>query len=102
MTLLTRQYREWQGFETLPYWGNDAANTINGTEGLFFRPGLNKTETLSIWADDMFRSIIMEFDREEECLGLDTFKYRTPGYSMLNATLNPNSRILLLLPQRYD
>lgn len=85
------QYSMWKGMSKLPWWKNDMANTINGTEGLFFSPNLDKDKTLSIFTDDMFRSIIMEYEKEEEVDGMKTFKYRTPAYSMLNATNNPNN-----------
>jgi len=85
------QYSQWQGYKTLPWWNSTQANTVNGTEGLFFNPELGKEEILSIWTDDLFRSIVMEFESEEARKGLHTYKFRTPFYSMRNATNNPNN-----------
>ena len=83
------QYKEWQGYTSLPYWGSDAANTINGTEGLFFAPDLDKTKLLSTFVDDLFRSTQLEFACEEVVKTLNTYKYQIPLYSQLNATNNP-------------
>ena len=51
------QYVEWEGYTELPWWGTVEANTLNGTEGLFFNPNMDKSKPLSIWTDDMFRLV---------------------------------------------
>jgi len=85
------QYTQWQGMTKLPYWGSDEANVINGTEGLFFNPGLKKNGTLGTFTDDLFRSSIMGYSGEETIYGIPTYRYSIPDYAMYNATLNPNN-----------
>ena len=86
---LLGQYSEWQGYTSLPWWGSAEANTVNGTEGLFFAPNVDKTKTLTTWTDDLFRSSQMEFVEEEMMLGMNTYKYHIPKFALLNATNNP-------------
>jgi len=85
------QYTQWQGMTKLPYWASDEANVINGTEGLFFNPGLKKNGTLGTFTDDLFRSSIMGYSGEETIYGIPTYRYSIPDYAMYNATLNPNN-----------
>lgn len=85
------QYTQWQGMKQLPYWGTKAANVINGTEGLFFNPGLKKNGTLGTFTDDLFRSSIMGYIGQEKMYGIPTYKYSIPEYAMYNATYNPNN-----------
>ncbi|KAL5248353.1 hypothetical protein ACHWQZ_G017511 [Mnemiopsis leidyi] len=83
------QYTQWQGYTKLPYWITPEAATINGTEGLFFAPNLDKTKPITTFVDDLFRANPMEFVEEEEVMGLNTYKYEIPQYVMMNATNNP-------------
>lgn len=84
------QYTEWQGYRKLPYWKTDEANAVNGTEGLFFAPNLDKTETITTFVDDLFRANPMEFVGEEECFNISTtYKYKIPDYVLANASTNP-------------
>ena len=83
------QYTKWQGYTQLPYWGSDAANTVNGTEGLFFAPDLDKNAMLTTFVDDLFRSNPLKFVEEEVVQSLKTYKYRIPTYVQDNATNNP-------------
>ena len=83
------QYTQWQGFAKLPYWSTPDAAVINGTEGLFFAPNLDKTKPITTFVDDLFRANPMVYVDEEEVMGLNTYKYEIPQYVMMNATNNP-------------
>ena len=83
------QYTQWQGYTKLPYWKTPEAAMINGTEGLFFAPNLDKTKPITTFVDDLFRANPMEFVKEEKCMTLNTYKYQIPKYVMKNATNNP-------------
>ena len=86
------RYSEWQGFRKLPYWGSEDANKINGTEGIFFSPNLDKTKMITTFVDDLVRSNPMEFVSEEEVMTLNTYKYQIPKYILQNAENNPLNR----------
>lgn len=83
------EYTAWQGYKKLPYWKTDEAATINGTEGLFFAPNLDKTKSITTFVDDLFRANPLEFVKEDVTLTLPTYKYKIPKYVMMNATNNP-------------
>ena len=36
--------------------------------------------------------MILEFEDEEQVMGMNTYRYGTPGYGMENATLNPHHK----------
>ena len=70
------QYVQWNGLRELSIWENDTdANNIRGTEGLFFRPNLKEGANLTVFVDDIMRSLNMVYERKVKHLGLTAHRY---------------------------
>ncbi len=69
------QFIQWNGRDHLKIWQGDA-QTLDGTEGLFFKPGLEKGENLTVFDVDTHRSFELIYHKVVNHLGLPTFRYR--------------------------
>lgn len=87
------EYHLFHGRNSSDCWGSNAANTINGTEGSMFEPLLiyNKTKSLTIYNEQLFRSVDLEFTNESSYEGIDCYEYRIPDWALQNVTNNPTN-----------
>ena len=84
------QYIQWNGLKELTIWPNDTgANSINGTEGLFFKPNLLEGEGLAVFKDDIFRSIDLVYLGTVSHLGLKAFRYSIDNRTFVGAFNEP-------------
>lgn len=70
------QYHQWNGMEKLSIWYGKDANELNGTEGLFLHPWIERGEPLEAFVDDVWRSFHLNFSEDVEHLGIKAYRYR--------------------------
>ncbi|CAF1030112.1 unnamed protein product [Rotaria sordida] len=78
----------------LPYWKNLWGNQINGTDGSWFHPLINKdlpSERLYMYSTDICRSVYATFEHHSSVLNIPTETFSIPSEVFLNATLNPDN-----------
>ena len=85
------EFKQWDGVERLNLWPGPTANDINGTEGFFFKPYLQKDDSLTIFVDDTLRSFVMTHKREVKIKGLDAYQYELPTSTFESAHTNPGN-----------
>lgn len=86
------QFKQWNGLEELDIWENNTgANSINGTEGLFFRPNLKKGDKLTTFIDDIERSMDLVYTGEVKPLGLTAFRYGVDNRTFMSAFSEPEN-----------
>lgn len=73
----------------LNYWTTDTCNMINGTDGTYYPPFLNKNKPLYIFSSDICRSIKATFEKTVKVLGVPAYRYVGPPEVFQNATENP-------------
>ncbi|OXA43801.1 lysosome membrane protein 2 [Folsomia candida] len=62
----------------LEYWGGDFCNKIDGTDGYFFRPGVNEKSTLKIFYPELCRSVYLKWTGEKKVDGIKVGKFMFP------------------------
>lgn len=70
------KFKQWNGMEKLDIWFGDDANTLKGTEGLFFHPFIEKGEPLEAFVDDVWRSFHLNYTEDTEHLGIRAYRYK--------------------------
>ena len=88
------QFVQWDGLRNLKIWGNgNGANDINGTEGFFFRPDLEEGDSLTVFVDDIKRSVDLVYTGKVNPLGMPAFRYGIDNRTFKSAFSEPeNSR----------
>lgn len=82
------------GLFYLPYWKTPWANQINGTDGSWFPPLINKhyeSERLYLFSTDVCRSLYAKFEGHSSVLKIATEAFSIPAEIFLNGTLNPDN-----------
>ncbi|CAF0752146.1 unnamed protein product [Rotaria sordida] len=91
---LLNTINKWNGLSYLPYWKNLWGNQINGTDGSWFHPLINKdlpSERLYMYSTDICRSVYATFEHHSSVLNIPTETFSIPSEVFLNATLNPDN-----------
>ncbi|UJR25991.1 hypothetical protein I4U23_007338 [Adineta vaga] len=85
---------KWNGVSSLPYWKTSWGNQINGTDGSWFPPLINKdlqSERLYLYSTDVCRSLYAKFQHHSSVLDIPTELFSIPAEVFLNSTLNPDN-----------
>ena len=85
------EFEQWDGLKNLSIWPGHTANYINGTEGLFFRPLLEKGDSLESFNEDIVRSVPLEYSGTVEHMGLTAYHYMPPISVIDSAFTNPEN-----------
>lgn len=86
------QFVQWDGLKKLTIWKNGTgANSINGTEGLFFRPNLKEGDNLVAFVDDIKRSIDLVYKEQVKPLGLRALRYGMDNRTFKSAFSEPKN-----------
>lgn len=86
------EFIQWNGQIQLSIWANrTGANDINGTEGLFFHPNINKAERLQVFSTDAVRSFPLEWKATVHPLGMTAYRYHLPPSVYESAFTNPDN-----------
>lgn len=78
--------RNWD-FEPSTNYFEGKCNDLSGSASDFFVPGIEKHQILELFSPEMCRSIPMDFEREQEIMGIKTLKFSGGERSIDNGTL---------------
>ena len=84
------QFIQWNGQRQLDIWREDA-NDINGTEGLFFKPGLKVNDNLTIFNEDLMRSFHLVYFKLINHRGIPSHRYRVNNATYRNSRSEPKN-----------
>ena len=87
----TNIIEKWNGNKTLSWWSTPQANMINGTDGVFAQPKLDKSQKVYIFNTDLCRSVFLTFQDHTSVRGINTLRFQLPKDVFLNASLNPDN-----------
>jgi hypothetical protein len=76
---------------TLDYWGGDRCNKIDGTDGYFFRPGVNEKSTLRIFYPELCRSVHLKSTGRKQLDGIEVLKFSFPEDLLEDPAVNPDN-----------
>ncbi|XP_060064409.1 lysosome membrane protein 2-like [Ylistrum balloti] len=69
---------KWNGLTRLPYWSTDRARMINGTDGTFFPPFVDKSWTMYVFQTDICRSLYLYYKEMKTLRGVDLYSFVLP------------------------
>ena len=77
-------------YETnLPYWSNDYANMINGTDSTIWHPNARRDERIYSYISDICRSVYLEYNGTyTNPFNIETYRYTLPYTVYSNSTDN--------------
>ncbi|CAF0832095.1 unnamed protein product [Brachionus calyciflorus] len=81
----------WDGLEKLNFWESESANLINGTDGTFFPPYLNRNQRIYSFSPDMCRSYYLTYHKDNVFNGVHTYDFHLPKDIFYNSSLNPDN-----------
>lgn len=81
----TAQYIMYDGKTSITGWGTPYAQMINGTEALLFHPGVEKSDILDVYVDELFRSGYFTYYEDITEYGVDMYQFRLPQEELQKA-----------------
>lgn len=82
--------RKWNYKSNTSYFEGKCSN-LQGSAGEFFPPNMTKNQTVSVFSSEMCRSVLMDFEQEQDIHGVKTFKYSGGDRTVDNGTLYPEN-----------
>ncbi|CUG88165.1 integral membrane protein, putative [Bodo saltans] len=82
---------QWEGYSTLPYWGDNYANMINGTDGTVLSPGITSSDRPYVFVDTLYRSCTLMCQETVTYQGVDLLRFVLAPEMLLNMSANPNN-----------
>uniref|UniRef100_A0A1A7YQ99 Scavenger receptor class B, member 2 n=1 Tax=Iconisemion striatum TaxID=60296 RepID=A0A1A7YQ99_9TELE len=79
----------WNSQRSLDWWTTDECNMINGTNGAFFHPIINKEEILYMFSSDLCRSLYALYTEDVMVKGILGYRFVPPKEVFANLTVNP-------------
>lgn len=76
----------------LNYWLSDSCNTIRGTDGSSFPPGITKYSTLYMFNNNLCRSIPLTYWHDVDDFGIEGMRFSPPASAFANVTVNPENK----------
>lgn len=87
----TNVIQTFNGMKYLPYWSTPESNMINGTDGTYNPPFLDKTLPGYVFSSDICRSIKSEYERDTTLQGITAYRYIGPPSDFESADKNPDN-----------
>lgn len=66
------------GSPYLTFWNSNSCNRVNGSDGSLFPPGLTPNSSVYLFARDMCRSLLLEYERTARHDGVETLRFTPP------------------------
>lgn len=66
---------QWNKKREVSFWRGSKCNTIQGTDGQFFHPFVQKDEKLDIFAPDLCRTLTIEFVKTTQIRSIDLYRF---------------------------
>lgn len=67
------------GKSKLDYWDSDYANKITGSDGQQMHPLVTRSENLTSYCSDIYRSIWMEYSHDRNLHGVTVYRFKLPA-----------------------
>jgi len=68
-----------KGRKRLKFWKGQPCNSIKGTDGSLFHPGVTKNETLHVFTSELCQSLPLVYKDETEVQGIPAFRFVPPA-----------------------
>jgi len=79
------------GKKSLDFWTSDKCNSIRGTDGSLFHPGVEANETLYLFNRDLCRSLPLVYQEDVEHHGMTTYRFAPPENVFGTPEENPSN-----------
>lgn len=86
---MLNRIEEWNGMTSLPWWGDDESNMINGTDGTMFYPGVKPDDTLYVFNPFSFRSMPFIYQNDSSYDDVDLYHFYIPPYAYASPDVYP-------------
>ncbi|PIK51964.1 putative lysosome membrane protein 2 isoform X1 [Apostichopus japonicus] len=85
----TSSIKTYKGNSSLTFWTTNTTNMINGTDGTYYHPFIDKSEPLYVFSSDICRSIQASYEKPIDVEGLTADRFVGTPEDFQNTTLNP-------------
>jgi hypothetical protein len=84
---------QWEGYTTLPFWGDNYSNMINGTDGTVLSPGITSSDRPYVFVDTLYRSCTLMCQETVSYQDVDLLRFVLAPEMLLNGSAagNPNN-----------
>jgi len=82
---------KWKNETTLNWWNGTTCNMINGTDGSVFPPFVTRDRVLSLFSDDLCRSLHLTYEKDIDYHGIPAYRFSLPAELLQRATDNPDN-----------
>lgn len=88
---LANHMEKWNHQPLLDYWPTTYANMLNGTDGVFFNPGLKENDVISTYSTDVCRSLDFHYEMATAVKKIKTLRFHLTADTFANNTVNPDN-----------
>ena len=85
------QYKMWENQTSMDKWGSETARRLYGTDGHLFHPNISRSENITAFIDQIYRSGYFSYQKDVNVFGLNCYQYGIPYEEMANSTINPQN-----------
>lgn len=85
------QVISWDGYTSLPYWSNEWANMLNGSDGTVTTPFVEVTDDVYFFIPDICRSGYLQFEYYYKLRGIAVGRFSAPSFLYADADEYPDN-----------
>ena len=78
-----------EGHTSMKGWGSPYAGMMNGTQAILFHPGVERTDTLSVFVRELYRSIDFSYKQDVEIDGVKMYEFQLADYVLSSNKSDP-------------
>ncbi|GIY31954.1 lysosome membrane protein 2 [Caerostris extrusa] len=92
--IFARDYaiQEWNNKSIVDWWDDDKCNTISGTDGVQYAPGLTRNQSLRLFNPNLCRTLPLEYEKDVTVHGIKSLRFSMPANTFATSDINPENK----------
>ncbi|GIX80405.1 lysosome membrane protein 2 [Caerostris darwini] len=84
--------QEWNNKSIVDWWDDDKCNTISGTDGVQYAPGLTRNQSLRLFNPNLCRTLPLEYEKDVTVHGIKSLRFSMPANTFATSDINPENK----------